>query len=57
MNITTYQICEGFDFGSYTRGKAYFLEGRVKSYKVISETNRLVKIESMVKGSKDNTYF
>jgi len=56
MKLTTYQISEAFEFGAYTRGKKYFLEGRVKSYTVLSDGSNNVNIISQVVGSYKNSY-
>jgi len=56
MKLTAYEIGEAFEFGAYTRGKKYFLEGRVISYTILSSSDRTIHISSNVAGSNRNSY-
>ncbi len=56
MKLTTYEISEAFEFGAYTRGKKYFLDGKVSQYSIKQETKSTLKLKAMVAGSQDNTY-
>lgn len=56
MKLTTYQISEAFDFGTYARGKKYFLNGEVISYTIISQGPQKVHLISKVSGNYKSSY-
>jgi SNF2 family DNA or RNA helicase len=54
--ILVSDICYACGDGSYSRGKNYFEQGRVKSLAVIMESDLYLRLQSKISGSGDRQY-